>query len=294
MEQQRHEENTSEEVRFRRAAEQELGFITETQTEPEAITTPPVSLEQCKPETQTEMDQQQGVPSILLILSIPVILASLTALAGLFPAFASRIVPIGTALILAAILYCNAHRRRADRRRRHIYQQREDKRHIGLLIEESVGNGEKSQIARRTLTRLLPTLTTSDASLLTKGQRRTLYRSLTEWSPPMREFHSALSLQNDYTLAALQALQQIGGEEAIPTVTELTRSSDDRIRNAANACLPSLQSNKENARNSQILLRAAMPAPLDNAPDTLLRASAPTESGTPPEQLLRASEAESE
>ena len=170
----------------------------------------------------------------------------------------------------------------------------EDKRNLGLLVEESAGKGEKARIARRTLTHLLPTLTPSDASLLNQKQRRILYRSLTEWTPPMRNFHEALRLQNDYTVAVLNALQQLGYEDAIATVTELSRSSDDRIRNAANACLPSLHTNQENDRNRQILLRPAMPAPLDNAPDTLLRASAPTESVTPPDQLLRASEIENE
>jgi hypothetical protein len=295
MEQQHYEEKTSEEVSFQKASEQGpgVGTVTQIQTEPEAMPTPPITLAQSVLEIRTTRAQKQGALSTLLTASILILLASIAAVMGVLPASVSRMVPIaGGLLLLITLLYSNARQRRAERKLRHLYQQLEDKRLIGVLIDASVGNGESARIARVTLTRLLPTLTPSDPILLTEEQRRKLYRSLTEWSPPMRNYHDALQLQNDYTVAALKALQQMGYEDSIPTVTELTCSSSDRIRNAANACLPSLQTNQENARNRQILLRAAMPAPLENTPDTLLRASAPTESGTPPEQLLRPSEAE--
>lgn len=293
MEQQRYEEDTSEKVPLQKISEHEPGFrTTQTQTEPEAMPTLPISLEQSVQEIQTTRAQKKEALPYLLISSISILLASIAAVMGLFPASVSWMVPIMGGILFLTVLFFHARQRRAESRRRHRYQQLEDKRQIGILIDSCVGNGESARIIRVTLTRLFPTLTPSDAFLLTEEQRRKLYRSLTEWKPPMRNYNDALRLQNDYTVAALNALQQIGYEDAVPTVTELTRSSDDRIRNAANACLPSLQANQENARNRQILLRAAMPAPHNNASDTLLRASAPAESSTPPEQLLRPSDRE--
>jgi hypothetical protein len=237
------------------------------------------------------LPMKQGVlPSLLMPL---ILFASIFAVVGMLPTSVSKMVPIALGVLtLLLLLSIPALRRRTERRMRHLCQQLEEKHWVGVLIDACVGNGESARTVRVTLTRLFPALTPSDAFLLNEEQRRKLYRSLTEWSPPMRNYDQALRIQNDYTVAALQALQQLGYEDAIPTVTKLAQSSEGRIRNAADACLPSLQANQENDRNRNILLRAAMPGPLDNSSDILLRASAPSESSTPPEQLLRASDSE--
>lgn len=140
-------------------------------------------------------------------------------------------------------------------------------------------------IAAQALTRLLPRLRASDATVLNSSQRNALYRMLT-----------LSSARTSATLITtiLKALEQVGDSAAIPYVDALAKNkpltiSQKRIVEAAAACLPYLQDQARHTMESQQLLRAASSAPIP--PQELLRAAFAT-----PEQdaahLLRAGTAE--
>ena len=87
---------------------------------------------------------------------------------------------------------------------------------------------------------------------------------------------STTMVDEEFVIAILKSLEQIGDAAAIPPVTRLAnrKGGTDRIQQAARDCLPLLQANVGEMDFTQTLLRAAeFPAP-----DTLLRpaASAPT------------------
>ena len=160
---------------------------------------------------------------------------------------------------------------------------------VGVLLEVYGANGRFILgDTRPTLTRLLPRLQATDASLLTPGQRKLLYTILSSSDryPWYKSYWSA-----DLKIAILSALEQIGDEKAVPHVAKLARTArNPQVRVAAQECLPFLQQRAEQTRIEQTLLRASMST---DSPDMLLRptiAVAPTE----PQQLLRASNAEAE
>jgi hypothetical protein len=118
----------------------------------------------------------------------------------------------------------------------------ENKRAIPLLLDVRRLTGAKVAMARQVtdaLTRLLPTLQASDASLLTAEHRHQLNKVLALCGPRF----SALFIHDcDFIVAILKALQQIGDHASLSHVELLARTSrDPRIREAAEVCLPFLK-----------------------------------------------------
>lgn len=108
------------------------------------------------------------------------------------------------------------------------------------------------------LKRHLPRIQPEHHDLFNAYQRECLYRALD-------------SYDNDFLLALLHAIEQIGNEQGIPALERLNRSgghSDDVYR-AAERCLHVLQSRAEEARAVQTLLRPSQQE--SNSPETLLR-----------------------
>lgn len=132
------------------------------------------------------------------------------------------------------------------------------------------------------LRRLLPLAKASHKILQTDRQKQNLYSLLTP---------SNIERRADTMLQILKALEQIGDETAIPSVTRLanlepTTPRVEKIRDAARDCLEYLEIRSEDQRNSQTLLRGASAPTMD--PDTLLR-PALSNTQTDKEHLLRAS-----
>jgi hypothetical protein len=158
----------------------------------------------------------------------------------------------------------------------------EDIRSVGPLAEAlEYQDRELKAIAESKLTRLLPRLRASDASLLDEEQRKCLYRALR-------------GRDTNLILAVLKALEQIGDEQAVPFVQKLANGEglaarNSGIRAAAQECLPALQERAERERASRELLRAASAS--DTPSDVLLRPAGGTIEADP-QQLLRASGAE--
>jgi hypothetical protein len=136
------------------------------------------------------------------------------------------------------------------------------------------------QSLRATLIRLLPRFQASDIPPLAENRRRELVTMLR-------------STDTDMVVAILQAMEQIGGDEALPSVRALAEEQwsakrNNAVRQAAQHCLPILQARLQQQNNPQTLLRST------SAPnDTLLRAA----EGTPaveadPQQMLRASQSD--
>lgn len=156
-----------------------------------------------------------------------------------------------------------------------------DVRLVGPLVEMlRIEDHHVRARAGAALTQLLPHLQASDASLLTTSQRMLLCRVLA--SPLNDLFRSDLVVMltrqtkhmADLQVAILKAFEQVGDSKALPVVERLATSpaktgDQQRVRDAAVACLPALQ------------MRAAQ----QQAHSTLLRASAARE--TNPALLLR-------
>ena len=138
-------------------------------------------------------------------------------------------------------------------------------------------------IAADALARLLPRLKASDAHLLNARQRISIYRMLDT-------AHAKTYTQ--FLESVLLALQQIGDLEAIPYVerlasTPLTNSMrEDRVKKAAQACLPFLKTVAAQNQAHQTLLRAS--ALDDHDSEDLLRPT-PNEAPLNQTQLLRSS-----
>lgn len=188
---------------------------------------------------------------------------------------------------------------RPRKRRRvlaHALARREDVRAIGPLIDAlGLDDAGVHEIAADGLIRLLPRLKASDADLLSDAQKSVLIRILNE---PIGTFVAGsvgyvfrLATNRDFELrlAILKAFEQVGDKRMIGVVERLANikpknAGQKRIKEAAEACLPALQSRIEQKTYSQTLLRAAEVT--DAAPATLLRAATGTASESP-EQLLR-------
>jgi hypothetical protein len=123
---------------------------------------------------------------------------------------------------------------------------------------------EAGREARAVLVRLLPRLSREDGRLLSANQRKILYRQLVGWR------HG----DEDYVVAVLKALEQIGDAQAIPAVVRLTKlqgsgEETERLRVAALACLSALRERVDRAEDGKSLLRPA--SPIEVAEDNLLR-----------------------
>jgi hypothetical protein len=135
----------------------------------------------------------------------------------------------------------------------------------------------RTEQAEKSLIRLLPLMTASEAAQLTSLQRRLLFAKLHSDNAPL-------------VLAILNSLEQIGDGAALPYVEKLAEgngkylaATDGRIWLAAKECLPFLQERAAQERLANTLLR---PAEETSHPEILLRPAA-LQPETAPQQLLR-------
>ncbi len=158
----------------------------------------------------------------------------------------------------------------------------DDLRSVGPLLEIlDSDSAQVKQVAAESLKRLLPRLQASDGSLLNEEQRRMLGELLE-------------SKDTDCVCAALKAIEQVGDEKHLEKVQKLAEMNakkphQERIREAAKACLPYLTHKVENDRMAKTLLRASSAADTgdvllrpvdyipDHAPQELLRPEMPVE-----------------
>jgi hypothetical protein len=143
----------------------------------------------------------------------------------------------------------------------------EDIGKVGALVDILEWPDPKlCHIAADALARLLPQLKTSDAYLLNAQQRLSLYRMLDM---------AYAKTYVQFLESALLALQQIGDLEAVPYVerlanTTLTHSMrEERVKEAAQTCLPFLKTVAAQNQAHQTLLRAS--AGNDTASEDLVR-----------------------
>lgn len=132
------------------------------------------------------------------------------------------------------------------------------------------------------LTRLLPKMRASDVRLLTPGQRASLYATM----------KSKPEANPEFLIVLLKALEQIGDDAAIPHVERLAHikpggDKTDRVREAALACLPTIQERVRHLHEESVLLRPAgvgdellrpVSAAAEVRPELLLRPTQPNES----------------
>jgi hypothetical protein len=167
---------------------------------------------------------------------------------------------IGTLCLAAGaftILFVIVRFREQYRRTTEALARTDDVRMVGPLVDR-LRYGRKRRrtrrVVREALIRLLPKLRASDAGLLSAEQHRRLARTLGHLGMLGRD----VALQ----LAILGAYRQIGGIQALPVVERLahnrSRSTNrQRVREAAEECLPFLRERAEHDRSRITLLRAA-------------------------------------
>ncbi len=170
-----------------------------------------------------------------------------------------------------------------------------DVRAVCPLIDTwKMEDGGIHKIANQALIDLLPRLRSEDSDLLNAEQRILLYRALNR-APNRNRSNIRIRSQEAYQrkvafqIAALQALAQVGDRHALPTVERLARreaqnQDQQRIRDAAQECLPLLKLRIEQQYSNETLLRASRA--FDATGDTLLRAAHGVQQ-TSSEQLLR-------
>lgn len=200
----------------------------------------------------------------------------------------------------------------------------DDMHAIGPLITavQFAEDTRVSEPAFLALTRLLPRLRASDASLLTDAHQFFLRQVLS--SPPGNSLFPGGNLfrltpafgsdqsgtgkypggvlsrfthrkraqeraHADFRVAILKAFEQVGDTKALPIVERLAHQeakteAEHRVREAAQECLPFLQVRSDRQRAHQTLLRASQPTEAD--PALLLRATG-SPSDTDPRTLLR-------
>ncbi len=160
--------------------------------------------------------------------------------------------------------------------------QLEDVRTVGVLIEALDWNDASlASEAQTALSRLLPRLKESDAALFTPARRKILLKQL-----------AGVHHAPEFSLAVLKGLEQIGGEEALPIVTQIAEGTADggkfpEVCEAAVLCLPFLRHRAERNENSRRLLRAS--SENDHA-KTLLRPAAEVSETDKAAHLLRPAE----
>jgi len=185
---------------------------------------------------------------------------------------------VGMSLVLGAILgWPLIQTRQRIRRAQGVLPQIEDVRVCGPLLELwHSGDPETRLLVEASLVRLLPLFRASDVALLNARQHDLLDQVLSSGSVGL-------------TLAVLKALEQIGDKRELPLVERLAAGGglakrEERVRQAAQECLPYLQQRVLGMEANQTLLRASDRL---EASDTLLRA-AQNSTATSAEQLLRA------
>ena len=159
---------------------------------------------------------------------------------------------------------------------------------VGTLLDLLMAPGASGQRTQlyAALTELLPHMKAGDAAMLTAVQRGILLWLLKEdyaW------FVSPAVYQN-YRLAILKALEQIGDADAIPVVEHLANgrartAEQQALKAAALECLPLLRVKSQSVEAPQTLLRASLRDP--SASGVLLRPAAFAADANP-QQLLRA------
>ncbi len=227
--------------------------------------------------------------SITLISALPVLFIKHFGSAfGLPLAFSDTNIQAGGMLLLMAsglfMIYSAARTRGIANK----LSNTEDLRVVGPLAEGLELRDSYSQLtAVDALTRLLPRLQGSDTSLLNDAQRACLYRRLYSIGQIAQKKMDSFSA--DFVVAVLKALEQVGDAKALPSVQRLAEMKaktpeQERVRDAALACLPFLQARADQQRAEETLLRAAGVS--ETPPEVLLRAaSGGSAAGT--ETLLR-------
>ena len=157
---------------------------------------------------------------------------------------------------------------------------RADKKGVGQFVEALEWPDEMCRrLANNALLKVLPELNASDTGLLNASQRAILHKLLDQRN---------IDLHEPLILAILRAFEQVGDKEALPFVQSLSEIQSnprtDRVKRAAQDCLPLLQAVAEQNSYSRTLLRAS--SAMDASTETLLRPS--TERvDTRGDQLLR-------
>lgn len=143
----------------------------------------------------------------------------------------------------------------------------EDVRAVGPLLdvmESSQEMWEYDDPSRRAikaaLIRLLPRLKLSDVSWLTDAQRTTLTRTLYYCTHPKYPWH----YDPDLAVALLSAMEQAGASDALEYVKRLAAMPGadpqrKRVREAAQSCVPFLETRANEWKAKKTLLRASQP-----------------------------------
>jgi hypothetical protein len=166
-----------------------------------------------------------------------------------------------------------------------------DPRAAGVLaVAWRDGDNEVRQTAARALKEILPRLHASDSARFAADTMNAIVSLL-------------LSEDPELLLAALQGLEQIGDEHAIPAIQGMRetwkealpyirdpqgREAYQRLVEAAESCLTAIGARAQKERQRQTLLRPAQNP--DSPAETLLRPAGSV--STPPEQLLRPADPE--
>ncbi len=154
-----------------------------------------------------------------------------------------------------------------------------DPRIFSTILEMySINSSSYLENTLELLTNYLPQVTPSQWEMLSLKQRKALYH--------LMENRGQIATKRcyEFTLAALKALEQFGGAEAIPTAEYLAKhGSNQELRRAAQECLPYLETRRDEQSIRQTLLRASQS---DSGKEELLRV--PTHApDMGSEQLLR-------
>jgi hypothetical protein len=158
----------------------------------------------------------------------------------------------------------------------------QDVRSIGFLIEGLSGK-ELHAGVRELLTKLLPRLQASDASLLNEQHHALLIQTLKRKA--RKRFFGWSVADTSFAVAVLKAWEQVGTGQALPLVEYLANhEADGQVRHAARECLPFLMARSKQEDNEQTLLRATT-EPQGTAEELLRPASGQLETAS--EQLLR-------
>jgi len=154
-----------------------------------------------------------------------------------------------------------------------------DARAIGPLLDllPAAYAGKRKAILSL-LIHLLPQLQDRDTALLQPSHRSQLRSALLEGD---------FQQENEYLLAILKAIAQIGNSDDLAVVSRIAIGQSDswqerQVREAARACLPRLRAHVEQLKHRDMLLRPAFAV----APEELLH-PAIAESDPNPTQLLR-------
>ncbi len=128
-----------------------------------------------------------------------------------------------------------------------------DTREVLAPLVELMATGDRTlrSTAMAAMTPHLLRLQASDGDLLTPGQKEVLYRTLSLKNTGKEE---------DFQLALLKALEQIGDSATLPYVQRLCIAEpwnpvEKRIKRAARECLPYLEAHAEEEQRGGTLLR---------------------------------------